>query len=321
MPAGSIFGLLGPNGAGKTTTIRLLTGLARPTSGSAQVVGVPIGGSETALHQRIGYLDQEPRYYGWMRGRELLQLAGRLYGLEGAALRARVDEVLDIVGLAGVGDRRIATYSGGMRQRIGIGQALVNRPSLLILDEPMSSLDPEGRRDVIELISSFRGQATVLLSTHILGDVERACDRVAILDHGRLLIELSIGDLLDEHAKPVYRLDAEPNQGPALDALVLTLNGAPWARSVSRTGDEIRVIVRDPGAAAREILPIVTGAGVTLSTFERLRPSLEDVFLQLVRANDVAGGGPVGAARPGFDPEDPLTPRGAGDSTAPEADR
>jgi len=309
VPEGSVFGLLGPNGAGKTTTIRLLTGLARPTSGTARVVGVRIGTDETALHARIGYLDQDPRYYGWMRGRELLELAGRLHGLRGRALQVRVEEVLDIVGLPGIGDRRMATYSGGMEQRIGIGQALMSRPALLILDEPMSSLDPQGRRDMIELIGSLRGRATVLLSTHILSDVERVCDRVAILDQGRLLIESSIDELLNEHARPVYRLEAEPNQGPALSELAGQLQAARWARTAIRQGDEIRVLVDDPVAAAQEILPLVVAAGVTLAAYERLRPSLEDVFLQLVRPDGPARDGPAASAGPGPGSTPPATSR------------
>ncbi len=189
VPTGTVFGLLGPNGAGKTTTIRLLTGLARPTAGRARVAGVEIGGDDLAARQRIGYLDQDPRFYGWMRGRELLELVGRLHGLAGAELRQRVDETLELVGLAEAGRRRIGGYSGGMRQRLGLGQAIVHRPPLLILDEPVSSLDPEGRRDLLALIAGLRGASTVVFSTHVLSDVERICDRIAILDHGRLATE------------------------------------------------------------------------------------------------------------------------------------
>ncbi|MGZ8501502.1 MAG: ATP-binding cassette domain-containing protein, partial [Candidatus Limnocylindrales bacterium] len=154
VPAGSVFGLLGPNGAGKTTTLRLLVGLARPSGGSASVAGIPLGTAE--LTERIGFLDQDPRYYDWSTGRELVELVGQLHGLTGQALHARVDEVLGQVGLAEAADRRIGTYSGGMRQRLGIAQALVDRPPVLILDEPVSSLDPEGRRDLLALISELR---------------------------------------------------------------------------------------------------------------------------------------------------------------------
>ena len=147
----------------------------------------------------------------------------------------------------------------------------------------MSSLDPEGRRDVIELIESLRGRATVLLSTHVLSDVERVCDRVAILDRGRLLIEAPIERLLADHARPIYRLLAERGQAAALDELVRRLTAASWTSRVDRRGDEVRAAISDQAAAAREILPMVVAVGVTLAAFERLRPSLEDVFLQLVR--------------------------------------
>jgi ABC-2 type transport system ATP-binding protein len=158
VPAGSIFGLLGPNGAGKTTTLRLLTGLGRPTAGTASVDGIDATTGGRELARRIGCLDQDPRFYGWLTGRELLTLVGRCYGFDARQLRARVDEVLGLVGLAEAADRRIGGYSGGMRQRLGVGQAVLSRPAVLFLDEPVSALDPAGRRDVLELIGSFRGR-------------------------------------------------------------------------------------------------------------------------------------------------------------------
>jgi len=145
-PTGSIFGLLGPNGAGKSTLIRLLTGQAAPTAGAAQVLGLDVTSAGMALSKRISVLDQAPRYYGWMRGRELLAFVGELFGLRGAELRSRVDEVLTLTGLTDAASRRISGYSGGMRQRLGLAQALINRPEVLFLDEPASALDPAGRR-------------------------------------------------------------------------------------------------------------------------------------------------------------------------------
>ncbi|HTS14572.1 MAG TPA: ABC transporter ATP-binding protein, partial [Candidatus Sulfotelmatobacter sp.] len=206
VPQGSIFGLLGPNGAGKTTALRILTGLARPSEGQASVGGVPVGLDRPELWRGIGYLDQDPRFYGWMRGRELLELVGRLYGLRGSDLSSRVDELLERTGLAGAADRRIGGYSGGMRQRLGIAQALLHRPPVLFLDEPVSSLDPEGRRDLLALIAGLRGDATVVFSTHVLADVERVCDRVAILHRGRLITEGPLEELLAAHARPIFRL-------------------------------------------------------------------------------------------------------------------
>jgi ABC-2 type transport system ATP-binding protein len=282
VPRGSIFGLLGPNGAGKTTTIRILTGLARASAGSASVAGVDVADDRPEVRRRMGYLDQDPRFYGWMKGRELLELVGRLAGLDGPALRSRVATTLERTGLADGGERRIGTYSGGMRQRLGIAQAVLHEPELLILDEPVSSLDPEGRRDLLELIEGLRGQATVVVSTHVLADVERICDRVAILDRGRLVTEGPLAELLEAHARPIFELVPAPGQGEEVAALAARLRAAPWATSVDLAAGTLRVTVSDAGAAAREILPLVVASGVVLSSFEQARPTLEDVFLELV---------------------------------------
>ncbi len=282
VPRGSIFGLLGPNGAGKTTTIRILAGLARPTAGSASVAGVPVGLGQPELRRRLGYLDQDPRFYSWMKGRELLELVGRLHGIRGPELRARVAGMLERTGLTGAAERRIGGYSGGMRQRLGIAQALVHAPELLILDEPVSSLDPEGRRDLLELVAGLRGEATVVFSTHVLADVERICDRVAILDRGRRVTEGPLEELLAAHARPIYNLDPAPHQEAAVAALVDRLRAAPWTVDVTITPAGLRVTVADPDAAAGAILPLVVACGVALDSFERARPTLEDVFLELV---------------------------------------
>ena len=282
VPAGCVFGFLGPNGAGKTTTLRLLTGLARPTAGSATVAGIDATTGGRALAERIGALDQDPRYYGWMTGRELLTFVGRLHGLDGAALRARVDEVLETIGLVDAAKRRIGGYSGGMRQRLGIGQAILPRPSVLFLDEPVSSLDPAGRRDVLELIGRLRGTCTVFMSTHILNDVERVCDRVGILDHGRLVTEAPMDELLASHARPILELDPEPDQDAAVAALAATVRAQAWTRDVRVEHGLIRVFVTDAERAAAEVLPLVVTSGVRLARFERVRPTLEDVFLALV---------------------------------------
>ncbi len=282
VPRGSIFGFLGPNGAGKTTTLRLLTGLAHASYGTATVDAIQIGLTDGRLQRRIGYLDQDPRFYGWMRGVELLEMVARLHGLQGAEGRRRVAEILETVGLEDAARRRIGTYSGGMLQRLGIGQAIVNHPSVLFLDEPVSSLDPEGRRDVLEIIERLRGTATVVLSTHILTDVERVCDRVAILNYGSLVIEAPIDELLQRYAQPVYEIDPEPGQADALARLADAIRGQPWMRDMRVEHGLLRVFVRDPAVAGPALLPLLASTGVTLASFERARPSLEDVFLHLV---------------------------------------
>jgi len=306
VPDRSVFGLLGPNGAGKTTTLRILAGLVRPSGGSASVAGVRLDTSGRLpaldLQRRIGVLDQQPRYYPWQTGAELLTLAGRLHGLAGRELRARVDELLELVGLTSAAKRRVGGYSGGMRQRIGIAQALVSRPPVLILDEPVSSLDPEGRRDLLTLIGTLRDQSTVLFSTHVLNDVERVCDRVAILNLGRLLVEAPLAELLARYARPVYQLEPEPGQEAAVATLVDRLHHVPWVTEVGRQQDVLRIPVSDVTAAARELLPLVTESGLQLSSFERQRPDLEEVFLRIV-AEDRRPSGPVAG--------DPAQPRGS----------
>jgi len=282
VPAGSVFGFLGPNGSGKTTTLRLLTGLGRPSSGEAAVAGIRVGSDPVELARRIGYLDQAPRLFGWMRGRELLEFAGRLNGLDGAGLRARVGELLELVGLADAADRRIGDYSGGMRQRIGIAQAIVHRPSVLFLDEPVSALDPEGRRDVLEMLERLRTTTTVFMSTHVLADVERVCDRVAIVSRGRLVTESGIADLLSRHAVPTWEIEVAPGDGAALRRLVEGVRGTPWVRSEAVDGDVARLAVGDAAVAGAALLAAVVASGLRAVRVEQVRPTLEDVFLSLV---------------------------------------
>ena len=282
VPQGSVFGLLGPNGAGKTTTLRLLVGLAHPTRGTVAIDEGRIDPARPDRRLGIGVLDQDPRYYGWMRGRELVEMVARLHGRPAGEARVRAADVLERVGLADAANRRIGGYSGGMRQRLGIAQALVDRPRLLVLDEPVSSLDPEGRRDVLALIAELRETATVIFSTHVLTDIERICDRVAILDHGRLVTEAPLDELLARYALPLYRLVPENGEDAGLARLATALRSVPWVDRVDVDGVAMTVGVTDELVASRELLRAVVVAEVRLASFERVRPDLEDVFLRLV---------------------------------------
>jgi ABC-type multidrug transport system, ATPase component len=217
-----------------------------------------------------------------MTARDLLDLVGRLYGMPAAARRARIDEVLGLVGLTDASRRAISGYSGGMRQRLGLAQAILNRPPVLLLDEPVSSLDPEGRADMLQVIRQLGGDSTVLFSTHILTDVERVCDRVAILDHGRLVTTGPMNELLERYARPVYRIEPEDGQEAAVALLAASIAAAPWATGVDQSHGVLRVAVSDETRAGRELLAAVASHGVALLAFERQRPTLEDVFLQLV---------------------------------------
>jgi ABC-2 type transport system ATP-binding protein len=287
IPRGVVFGLLGPNGAGKTTSLRLLAGLARATSGEVRIGGRPVG-SQDGAGARIGYLDQDPRFYGWMSGRELVTLVGRLHGLAAAVLMSRVDESLERVGLQDAARRRISGYSGGMRQRLGIAQALVHRPELVVLDEPVNSLDPEGRRDLLTLIAELRGEATVIVSSHVLADIERIADRIAILDHGRLAVAGPLAEILERFAQPVFHIEIEPGQAAAAEAFIVSVRRKPWAAGVESDGAVVRVAATDAEAAAIGILTEAVAARLRLAMFERQRPTLEDVFLRLVGRPEAA---------------------------------
>ena len=289
VPTGSIFGFLGPNGAGKTTTLRLLTGLAFPSEGGATVAGIDIASGGVALRKRIGYLDQAPQFYGWMRGRELLEFVGELFGLRGAALRGRVDDALALTGLKDAANRRVHGYSGGMRQRLGLAQALVNRPDVLLLDEPVSALDPEGRHAMLDVIAGLRGQATVLMSSHILADIERVCDTVAILDHGRLVVSSPVAELRERYAQPVFLLEIEPGREEQAESLIAALRVAPWVDELTWERPRLRLVARDEAAAGRELLAALVAHGVEIERFERARPTLEDIFLRLTGSQPEKG--------------------------------
>ncbi|HCM96598.1 MAG: hypothetical protein A2X25_00200 [Chloroflexi bacterium GWB2_49_20] len=278
--AGSVFGFLGPNGAGKTTTMRILTGLARPTSGQAWVAGVDLATDGHDLSRRIGYLPEEPAFYPWMTPLEFLDYLGRLYGLQAKIRSARVKELLDLVKLGDSGRRRIGGFSRGMRQRLGFAAALVNQPEVLFLDEPASALDPAGRKEVLDLIGSLHGQCTVLMSTHILADVERVCDVIGIMARGRLIVQAARQELLEQVATPVFEVEAEDVYG--LQAWAETGRTLPWVASVEFKAATARVVVKDVSLAKRELLPSLLQAGLVLNRYEELKPSLEDVFLRLV---------------------------------------
>lgn len=277
VPEGSVFGFLGPNGAGKTTTLRILTGLARATSGSARVFGVDVVDADDGVRARIGFLPDVPGFYEWMTAREFLRFAGSLFGLTGSVLDERVDVLLDLAGLKDV-TTKIGGYSRGMKQRLGVAQALVNAPSLLMLDEPTSALDPIGRKEVLDMIASLAGRTTVFFSTHILSDVERVCDTVAILDRGHVVARAPIEDLKSRYGAQKLAVEVTG----AAEALSERFSAAPWASGVTRENHTLLLTITDVDAARREIPAAVAEAGVGLVRLEGGEISLEEVFVELV---------------------------------------
>ncbi len=283
---GAVYGFLGPNGAGKTTTLRLLTNLARPTRGEILVAGKNAQLHPGEIHRKVGYLPEEPAFYTWMTPREYLAFCGQVYGLKGKTLDARVDTLLEQVNLSDVARRRIGGFSRGMRQRLGMAQALVHQPEILLLDEPVSALDPIGRKEVLDLIETLGKTHTVFMSTHILSDVERVCDSVAIINQGRLVVEGKREDLLARYARPVYEIAVNNGNGGALAAFITAAGSLPGVRKTHLQGNVARILVEDIHQTRLALLDLVLRQQLPVERFEVVHPSLEEVFLRLIQEGD-----------------------------------
>ncbi len=284
----SIFGFLGPNGAGKTTTIKLLLGLIRPTAGSASIFGLDSVRDSVAIRSRIGYLPQEPRFYEYMSARQILDYTAHFF-FKGPQkeIEARVAETLELVGLEDKADRPIKGFSGGERQRLGIAQAQVNYPDLLILDEPAASLDPMGRRDVLEVMERLRKYTTIFYCTHILDDVQRVSDTVAILNHGELVAYGSIESLLAGSEGIAYEVHLK---GDA-NRLYPNICAQPWVKGVQgkvHNGvTEWIVSVSEAEIAENTLFRLLASdAQVIVTDFHRKEHELEEVFLRIVEGEN-----------------------------------
>lgn len=284
VPRNSIFGFLGPNGAGKTTTMKLLLGLAQPTAGSGAIFEHDISDDNLAIRARVGYLPQQPTFYGEMTARDTLRFtAGFFYEGPKALVEERIDETLELVGLQGKADRPVRAFSGGERQRLGIAQAQINYPDLLILDEPAAALDPLGRRDVLAIMERLRKYTTVFYSTHILDDVQQVSDTVAILNNGRLVTQGPIGSLLGGSGGAVYTVRLK---GDAQETY-RRLQAQPWISHIDTTHEdgvtEWQVAVGDETAAERQLFRLLArDENVFVTEYRRKIYELEEVFMQLV---------------------------------------
>ena len=280
---GTVFGLLGPNGAGKSTTVKILTTLARPDSGTATVAGHDVLRHPDRVRRAIGVVAQNSGADPTATGRENLQLQGRLYGLRGAALARRVDELLDRFTLADAAKRPVKGYSGGMRRRLDVALGLVHRPEVLFLDEPTTGLDPEARTAMWDEIGRLAGEEglTILLTTHYLEEADRLAERIAIVDRGRVVVEGTPDSLKGELRGDAVHLELREAVGDAGRTLLRgTLVGLPGVREVLVDGSRVSARADDGAAAMPVLLAAFERAGVGVASATVARPSLDDVYLR-----------------------------------------
>ncbi len=281
VPEGSVFGFLGANGAGKTTTMKLILGLIKADAGSISVFGETVGFGRTPSNRLIGFLPDVPAFYPYLRPKEYLRLCGEISGMPKSEVQARSDELLQLVGLAGE-NRRIGGFSRGMKQRLGIAQALLHSPRLLICDEPTSALDPIGRREILSILEKVRVKTTVLFSTHILSDVESICDRIAILHDGKILESGSLQDIKAAHPTNSFLLTFQTADDQARFLAAPFLSGSGFR---IETPDAVSIILHTNSLEQAElnILSFLQQERLLPRKMELMEPTLERVFLEVVR--------------------------------------
>lgn len=282
VPSGSVFGFLGPNGAGKSTTMKILMGLIRPGEGTAHVLGRDVRDG-TAVRAQIGYLPQNPSFYDRMQVYRVLQFVARRFVVGSRqAIMDRVEDTLALVGLSGKEGRRVGDLSGGELRRLGIAQAYIGHPELLILDEPSVGLDPAGRREVIDLLDALRQQTTVFYSTHILDDVQRIADYIAVVDHGQILSQGSIDEFLST-GEASYRVGL----GRDGESVINSLAAEPWVATTTPLGDGVwRVAVTDRSTAEKQLTPHLLAQGAVVTEIRPEQRSLEDMYLEITEGSE-----------------------------------
>jgi ABC-2 type transport system ATP-binding protein len=272
---GRCIALLGANGAGKTTTLRMLSGLMEPSAGTITFPNQSKGGD---IRNFIGYLPQYPVFYDWMSGMEFLQYVGELGGLTKKAAKEKALELLELVGISDAKNRKVGKYSGGMKQRLGIAQAVIHDPLLLMLDEPVSALDPFGRREVLELLEKLKKRMTILFSTHILNDAEEVCDEILFLHKGQIVESGTLQDLRNRHQQSKIDLEFKDTPNTYLQSLQSSL-----VKSVSIEGNHAHVTVENIEEAKQLIFKTALEKNWPLIKFEISRLTLEDLFMEVVQ--------------------------------------
>lgn len=267
--------LLGPNGAGKTTTLRMLSGLLTPSQGSIRFAGVTQGED---IRKLIGYLPQYPIFYNWMSGKEYLVYLGQLAMMNKKAAHDRALELLAMFGLADAARRRIGGYSGGMRQRLGLAQAMMHQPKLVILDEPVSALDPIGRREVLDMMRNIKRETTILFSTHVLPDAEEISDDLLIMNGGQIVVAGSMDNVKEQYRQPIIRLRGETSLDPWLPSFT-ALEGI---ESVVGNGEYADLQVKDITQGRIALVRFIADRQIPIRKLEVSELSLEDIFMKVV---------------------------------------
>ncbi|MBA9025331.1 ABC transporter ATP-binding protein [Peribacillus huizhouensis] len=273
------FGFLGRNGAGKTTAIRILAGLLKPTSGIVKVNGLDVEQEKEKLAEIMGYLPQHPAFYEYMTGNEWMHWVGQLFRLEKKTVEERTENLLKDCGIWEARNRKISGYSGGMKQRLGLAQALMNRPKLLILDEPVSALDPVGRHEMLTMIMKLKEDMMIFMSSHILEDVEKIADHIIMIDKGEIVLSSCMQELKSTYTSPVIRFSLSE----AKQELTKVLNEQEWVMDIQVNMADYILHVKDMTIASAQLPKLISYSGAMLVSYQVDTPSLEDIFLRKVR--------------------------------------
>ncbi|MFD3445731.1 ATP-binding cassette domain-containing protein [Microbacteriaceae bacterium 4G12] len=280
VPEHSIFGFIGKNGAGKTTTMKMVLGLLKADSGSIFVCGEKVSFGQTKTNQYIGYLPDVPEFYSYMRPKEYLKLCGEITGLSNDKIQLRSEELLTLVGLQGV-NKKIGGFSRGMKQRLGIAQALLNEPKLLICDEPTSALDPVGRKEILDILQQVKGKTTVLFSTHILSDVERICDHIAVLNNGKLALSGKMAELKGMHKADRLLIEFKANADK--EQFISDPRIVPFMEHAEQTETMIIFRINECLDTEAVVLEVLAQKRILPLKFEVTEPTIENLFLEVVK--------------------------------------
>ncbi|NLO09704.1 MAG: ABC transporter ATP-binding protein [Clostridiales bacterium] len=275
----SVFGFIGKNGAGKTTTMKMILGFLQPDAGEIYVNGERVAYGNSKTNRYIGYLPDVPEFYGYMSPKEYLRLCGEITGLPKEVTQARSKELLSMVGLENT-NRRIRGFSRGMKQRLGIAQALLNEPRLLICDEPTSALDPIGRKEILDILSIARERTTIVFSTHILSDVERIADNIGVINDGKLVLEGPVQNIKNMKRKDTIQIVLS-NQEMNTE-LMSRINELPFVLEGALEKDGILIKLTNAEKFGKEIMSLLVREDIPVLRYEILEPSLENVFLEVV---------------------------------------